>query len=542
MACLGAAAPALAAPPSPGDILRQTTPPAALPTPPSPPLTLPESAGQGEQATVRIAVREITIEGNTLIPTAELAPMVAEAQGGTITLGDLNQAAARLTAYYRAHGHPLAYAYIPAQTVANGTVRIAVVEPRYDTISIKGDTRLDSAQAERTLGLASGAPVEQGPLERGLLLLNQTPGVRVAGTLVPGAEPGTSSLDVQMADTPRVGGAVSVDNQGGEATGRSRGLAELRLDNPFGYGGQIAVNGLTTSGGLLRSGAVNLRSPDLYQGLRANLYASRTDYRLGGAFASLDLDGQATQWGLGLDYPVVLQPGRTVNARVDILRSRFRQESATIGLDDRSHADLLRLTLNGAMAHTDGGMTSGGFSLSRGVLSLDSADARTADAAGPHAAGQFWVGQIELQHARPLPADFRLQANLNGQIASRNLDGSQKFYPSGPNGVMSYQVGEVGGDAGILARLKLAHDIPLGLPGTLEGALLGQFGTVWINHSPYPGATDPNRTHLAGAGVGLDYRWSSLSSQLEYVQRVGNTPTGARPDSGQIWARLRIDF
>lgn len=542
MTGLAVTASALAAPPSAGDVLRQTAPPPALPTVPAPPLALPAPAQQEEKSGVRIAVREITVVGNQLVPTADLAPLVAELRGRTVTLGELNQAAGRLTAFYRAHGYPLAYAYIPAQAITDGSVRIAVVEPRYDKVTLQGGSRLARAQAERTLGLEPGAAIEQAPLERGLLLLDQTPGVRVAGTLVPGAEAGTTSLDVQMTDTPRLRGAASVDNKGSEATGRTRGLGELRLDNPFGYGGQMAVSGLGTAGGLLRSGAVSLRSPDLYEGLRASLYGSRTDYSLGGAFVSLDLDGQATQWGLALDYPVILRPGRAVNARVDLLRSRFRQESARIGLDDRSHVDLLRLTLNGAMAHGDGGTTSGGVSLARGRLSLDSADARAADASGPNAAGGFWVGQAELQHSRPLPADFRLQANVSGQVASRNLDGSQKFYVTGPNGVMSYQVGEVGGDAGVLLRLTLSHDIPLGLPGRLEAALLGQHGEVWRDHAPAPGATTPNRVHLSGAGVGLQYRWSVLSSQVEYVRRVGPAPAGTGPSPDQVWARLRVDF
>ena len=39
-------------------------------------------------------------------------------------------------------------------------------------------------------------------LERGLILLNQTPGVQVAGSLIPGAQPGTSGLEVTLTDTP----------------------------------------------------------------------------------------------------------------------------------------------------------------------------------------------------------------------------------------------------------------------------------------------------------------------------------------------------
>lgn len=163
---------ALAQQPTPGSILQQTAPPTVMPAPPAPVLTLPEPVQQGEQATARIAVRAIYFEGNQLIPTAALIPLVEEQQGKTVTLGELTQAAGRVTAYYRAHGYPLAYAYIPAQTISDGTVRFQVVEPRYDQIQISGESRLNADQAARTLGLEGGALVEQSSLERGLLLLN----------------------------------------------------------------------------------------------------------------------------------------------------------------------------------------------------------------------------------------------------------------------------------------------------------------------------------------------------------------------------------
>lgn len=540
---LGVPGIARAAPPTPGTILQQTTPPTTLPSAPPPVLTLPGPQQQRTQSTTPIRIKRFALEGNTLIPSSALLPLIQDVAGKTVTLGELDKAVERITAYYRSHGYPLAYAYLPPQTVSRGVVRVAVVEPRYDQVAIEGHSRLATSQAERTLGLQSGAPIEQAALERGLLLLNQTPGVKVAGTLVPGAEPATSSLDVRLSETPLLRGDIRIDDFGTTTTGRARTLADLSLDNPFGYGGQIAVNGLDTESGLLKAGGVSLLSPNLYHGLRLSIYGSHTDYRLGGDFVSLGQSGIADQAGVGLAYPLILRPGRQLSLRFDALRNRFEQKSGVVGLDERSRIDLARVTLNGVFADASGGVTSGGISVSHGWLVLDSASARAVDAAGPKAAGGFWVSQLELQHSRLLPHAFILQANLSGQLASKNLDGSQQFSLGGPNGVMSYPVGEATGDTGVLLRLRLGHAVPLAIPGHLSAAVLAQYGQVWLDRNPYAGATVPNRVQLGGAGLGLDYRWSRLAARLDYVHRVGSTPVLAGSDRKyQVWASLRLNL
>lgn len=87
--------------PSAGDVLRQSTPAVpAQPAPalpsignlPPPPLTRLPSGGQA------VAVKSITVEGNRVIDTATLQAEVADAQGQTLTLAQMEEVATRLTA------------------------------------------------------------------------------------------------------------------------------------------------------------------------------------------------------------------------------------------------------------------------------------------------------------------------------------------------------------------------------------------------------------------------------------------------------------
>ncbi|CAG4925166.1 unnamed protein product [Acidocella sp. C78] len=83
-------------------------------------------------------------------------------------------------AYHRA-GYLLAFAYLPPQSIRRGVVRVDVVEPRYDAVTVAGVSRFRASQAVRVMGVRAGAAVRLSSLNRGLLLLNRTPGVRVEG-------------------------------------------------------------------------------------------------------------------------------------------------------------------------------------------------------------------------------------------------------------------------------------------------------------------------------------------------------------------------
>lgn len=551
--CLCIFPPAIAQvlPPTPGSILQQTRPPAALPAAPGVVLDLPAPTVQAGQAAVPIAVQRIQIRGATLLPAEALAELVQDLVGQTKTLGEINEAVLRITRYYREQGHALAYAYLPAQTIRNGEISIAIVEPRYDQIYVEGSTRFKNHQALDTLGVKIGSPVLQDPLNRGLLLLNQTPGIQVNGTLLPGAQPATTNLKLDVTDTPLAQASVNFDNYGSQSTGQTRALLDVSLDNPFGYGSQLAVNGITTEGGLLQTMGVNYLTPDLRDGLRFSVYGSQTNYRLGGAFASLGQSGSAQQRGVALSYPLVLTPDRVLNVRLDALQNRF--EAIGSSTENRSHTDLLRLGFSGAVADAgSGGITSAGLTLTSGRLTPDSAQAQQTDASGPNAAGQFWVIQGQIQRDQPLAKllpqllpKLRLQASLGGQTANKNLDSSQKYYLGGPYGVMSAPNSDLGGDSGWLLRLRLAHPVPLPAqaPGNLEVGVLLQSGAIWINRASFVGAAPDNYQRLSAGGIELVYQWSTrVRAQVAYLQRLGDAPSSGTKQREAVWASLRVNF
>ena len=189
--------------PNAGTLLNIFAPPVEEPTLPASALPKPadeQPAGDGAKGSVKVS--RFVIEGVSMLPPAEVEAQLAGLAGREVTLDELRQGAARITSLYRERGYFLARAYVPAQEIVGGVVRIAVLEGRYDRVNAAGSARLDADLAGRTLaaqGVVSGQPIEQGALERSLILLEQKSGAPGFALLQPGATIGTSHLQV---DTP----------------------------------------------------------------------------------------------------------------------------------------------------------------------------------------------------------------------------------------------------------------------------------------------------------------------------------------------------
>lgn len=517
-----------AAPPGPGNIQQQTLAPRALPQAPAQTIKLPTTKEEPVQSDVKIKINKLKLKGNQLFPTSVLAPVIAEFSGREVSLGELYAAAARISDYYHQHDYPLAYAFIPEQEVAQGVVILEIVEPRYDQVRFDNQSRLKASQAERTLGLKSGDYIKDSSLQRGMLLLNRTPGIQVQGSIIPGATPNTSSLETRLKDTKLFRSSFSLDNHGSRYTGRNRAQVNLALDNPSGYGDSIALNALTTEGRLLDSVGFNYLSPNLINGLRFNLYGSRVSYRLGQEFKPLKIDGSADQVGLSLNYPIILKAGTLLEGRLDLTHNDFTQ-------DPNSHyqVDTGRLSLAGVRTDASG-LISGGLSITRGEHN---------NIANPFADRHFWVTQLQLQRVQYLPKDFQLRIGLNGQAASTSLDGSQQFFLGGPNAIQAYEVGTLGGDEALMLNLGLHRDFSLGSAGRLTAGLILQSGKIQQLGTLLAGA---RRTEDASsAGFQLEYRANAhVQAKLDYAHRLGSKPKTLRKghDDDMLWASLTFDF
>lgn len=536
-AVLGAACMATAqaqpAIPDAGELQRRSQeslqpPPPATPPPARAAPAAPETSGP------RITVRRFVVEGATLIPAQELEARLEPMRNRAASLGELQAAADALTNAYRERGW-FARAQVPPQDASDGTLRIRIIEGRFGRLrsAPQPGVRADAASIERLVGhgLRPGEPYSQDALERGLLLANDLPGVRVDGILQAGEAQGTSDLEVRITDLPRFSGSAGLNNAGSRSTGRVQANAQLALDNPGGRGDQATLALLAAED--LYYAALGYAFPLGSDGLRARVGVNGLDYRVGGTFAALNARGESRSANAGLAYPLQRGVDSSTWVGADANEGRYEDETLGIVLRERRVATLA-LSAWGERSDAFGG---GGFSTWRiGVvpgrvrLGVDA----PIDAIGPATAGGFTRVPFELRRDQRLDAASYLRMRFSGQWADRNLDSSQKFGLGGAWGVRAFPGDDGQGDQGVLLQVEWHRVLAAGL----DGFVFADSGHIRQHVDTWPAwdtrGTGNNGYGLAAAGLGLTWNpVAALQANLTFAWPLGNNPGSGVPGHNQ---------
>jgi hemolysin activation/secretion protein len=178
------------------------------------------------------------------------------------------------------------------------------------------------------------------------------------------------------------------------------------------------------------------------------------------------------------------------------------------------------------------------LSLSAGSLDIETPGALLVDAASAQTNGSYNKLWFNATRSQAITDTFSLHGSLTGQLASKNLDPSEKMVLGGIDGIRAYPQGEGFGDQGYLVNLE-ARLLLAGLSGRVPGDvhLLGlvDAGRITIDKNPwFPGE---NTRTLSGTGVGITWAEpGNFAVRTYYARKLGNEPAISAPDkSGRFW-------
>jgi len=539
--------------PDAGSLLNQTTPPTVAPTLPS--STLPALPDEDIVKTgpdgAKVKVTRFVLEGVSQLPPEQLQAALSDLIGQELGLSGLRKAAGRITEIYREQGYFLARAYLPAQDIADGVVRIAVLEGRFGAVDSGGSPRLEQEHAQGILEahqVAAGQPIERSALERSLILLEQRGGAPVQAVMQPGATVGTSHMVIETPAGPLFTGQLGVDNYGNRYSGQNRATAQLNLNSPRGVGDLASL-------WLMKSGDSDAlfaayQTPVGYQGLTLGASYSRFNYQLCCEFAPLDQQGYAKVFGVQARYPLILSQRQIMNAGLALERKHLNDSSALGELADKD-ANVVSVSLDG-IAATASGQNRYQVALTSGDLNISGPPAYVqANAATVDTAGRYFKLRGEYQYLHFLENGHRLLLRLSGQASDRNLDSSEKFLMGGVNAIRAYPEGEAPADQALLARIDWVIPVPAeALPGSLSTRLFVDAGTLWLLKDTRGGLASfgiPNHYNLAGIGLGFNWNLpKGFTANLEAATKIGNNPGASlkgydadgRDNTSRLWLGL----
>jgi len=539
-----------AQPPDAGTILREQPKPPVVPAPAlKPPAVEAPVAKPGEDGPL-VLVKAIRIEGATLISERELVAQMTELVGREVSLGQLQAAALVLIGYYAQKGY-LARVFLPPQEIADGIVRYRVVEGVRGGLNIREEgPRLDAARVRRFVEarLPAGAPMDMAALGEALNILNEQPGVSATSSLAPGQDERAIDVTVSAKATPLTSFRLGGNNEGSRGTGIWQATGGLTLNNPTGRFDALSLLLNAAEGSTF--GRVDYGIAVGERGLRLGVNASALDYKIvQQSFSALGSEGTAETYGLTASYPLARRTDFSLSLIASLDHKRLVDHTVA-GETGKRIVEVANVGLAGYTLSTReiiSGVWTFGANLAVGDTDQRNALALAADQLGRQVQGGFTKLAWNAGWLRPLDADWTLSSALRGQLASKNLDSSERFSLGGPSGVRAYPVSEGTGDAGWLLNVELTRRL-----GQFNVGGFVDVGGVTLNRILPPGGTAvPNNYTLAGAGLSLTWLVrTNTSLRATLAAPIGDNPgkdvnsrnADARPNRPRAWVGFNSFF
>lgn len=510
-----------------------------IPPVPVPPQAFPEvriDRGSAPAATLDkgavIQVNSLQLTGQTQYSEATLLAVTGFTPASQLSLAQLRDMAAKITAFYNQNGFFVAQAYLPAQDIKKGIVTIAVIEGRYGKVTVNNQSNLSNDLVKGLLGgINSGDLVATAPLEERLLLLSDLHGVNVKSTMSPGATVGTSDLLVDVTPGKTIDGEIDADNAGNYYTGENRLGATVNLNNLAGLGDVASLRVMTSGPGMnYARGSYQVQVGRATAGVAY----SEMRYELGHEFAPLRANGTSKIASVYGSYPLIRSRNHSLYGRLDYDHKTMQDRVDANSTVTDKKADVLTATLYGDQRDSlgGGGLTNYLLALSDG--DVQSTPVNTTD-------GHFNKLGFSMSRLQQISGPFSLYAGVKGQLASKHLDSSEQMELGGMYGVRAYPEGEAFGDQGYVLNLEARMSLPKvwpDMPGQMQLIGFADYGNITINKDAT--TAGQNERTLSAAGVGLT--WSENNNFLMrayYAHKLGNEVATAAPDSShRLWLQI----
>ena len=530
--------PAIPAAPYGGQILQQIQ--RDLEFQPAP--TLPEQAPKEkvveEAPADLVVIKEFKFTGNHAIEEAELKAALASITNRSISIAELKTATDLTSALYNKKG-VLATVNLPEQDITEGVVLIEVIEAVFAGVKIDGTfnkdyKRIRPCVIERFIEACSpiGQPVDQKKIDRALALLQRLPGFKVDASYQPGEKERSTQLLIKVVDSPLLSFGLSADNSGGRSTGKRKETATINLASPLKMGDLLNITALHTDGTDYARVAYTI--PVGGSGLKVGANSSYMKYKFLTSMEGSELTplGHSVTYNVNANYPIVLGKQANLSAEVNYDKKYFLNQMASTeptATESDYKLDVASLLISGSYIDgiLAGGQTNASVNMIYGSVNLEGSPNITRDFEGANTQGRYKRLHLNFSRNQFITDSVSLNFDASGQVATRNLDSSEKFYLGGINGVRAYPTSEGSGSEGYLFKVELYKFLPYNFNASIfwdKGHVKQYHLSKLSPESTFKPVGPPNYS-LEGYGASLAWSGPYQSSlKATYSHRVGQNP------------------
>lgn len=535
----------------PGQVEREYEDKTKAPRPTST-ITVPALDRQGPPANaeqIRFVLSAVDIDGNTVLSDAQLAQPFQSLIGQEVSLAQMFAASNEITRMYVKAGYALSLAFVPAQEVKGGIVRIRVIEGYIGDVEFQDErsfhSKLWSGFAAR---LMASRPLKTRDLERYLLLANDLAGVEVKSVFERmDGDPGATKL-IMMIERKMFDLGIEANNRGSKAIGPYRVQINAAMNGLVGAEERVALFGVRVPDGEeLAYLAARFELPLTSDGLNMGFDISRSHSKVGTPSLVI-LDYQTDGWtgGLGLTYPYIRSRAENLYFSLGL---NYKDLTSDIIGTPFTHDTMTVIVAGADYDTTDrwGGLLQATGSLRVGLDVFDATQSNDIKASRPGASAEFIKLEASVSRLQALERWPWLQiyGELGAQVADGSLLVSEQCGYGGGHIGRAFDPFEISGDHCFKGLAEARYDVDIGDQWWINSAQvygLADFGYVLKSGDLLFG----DKRSEAGASLGLGVRWRALdhvSGLVEVVQPVG---LGVAFEDGEKKARvffgLSVDY
>jgi len=487
----------------------------------------PESSRQPTQTAI---VKGFLFKGNTVVSKEQLEAITEPYVGQALELPLLESAAQAVTDYYRKKGYTFASAYVPQQDVKFGVVELAVLEGRIGDVTVSGNEHYSSLFIKGHFAQAMEENVARNEsLERGLLLLNEYPGLKTSATLEPGKSAGATDVHVTAEDKRPLHFMLDMNNYGFNTISRYRFGAGVEVGNVLVDGGTLTLNGIMgNQPNQLLFGMANYSMPIGVHGTKLVVGGSDGKFDVGGQLDFLQIRGRITTGDITVTHPFI-------KSRFQNILGEFgfsaKHNTLTLLGNEIGNDDIraLKLGVNWDRLDLSGRWYASVYGFQGLGQFLGGMADNSAQSTRQGADNRFTKATIATGRIQSLGHDVLLVVKGSGQITTGPVVVIEQMLLGGPDSVRGYQLGERFVDEGYTVSAETR--IPF-FPSLMPTALKETQGAIFIDYgaglqrNPSPG--EQRSTSMTGTGVGLQTQlpWYSSSVRLDLGFPIGPKPIG----------------
>jgi len=405
----------------------------------------PQQHAPVSTAAEKTLIKNVTVIGVTLLSDREIDKIVAPYKNKELTMGDMQTVANKITDAYRQKGYITSRAYLPPQKIENAAFEIRVLEGTMGDLQVKGNRFFRSSIIKRKITLKKGQPFNYDTLRSDMVKINELPDRSSKAVLVPGKDPGTTDLMLEVKDRLPLHIGFDWDNFGSRYIDGQRYSVSLIDNNLTGFDDKLTLQYQVSQADHYYLGNIRYVMP-LSNDWDIGTYAMLSRVQLGREYESQDVRGKSHVYGIFVDNYLINTETLDFNLSYGFdYKDSVNHEGSTLTSHDR-----LRIAKFGQdLDLTDNfGRTILTNELACGIPNImggsETKDSDVSNGAG----GKFVKDTINFLRLQKMPFSSAILWKSQVQLSNNVLPSSEQFQIGGINNVRGYPPAEAVGDRG----------------------------------------------------------------------------------------------